>query len=142
MTAMRIAEGLVTPMMFARTIFMPAFYIESTNFSDTQESDRMWAIEAGKMAVDVWLEGYASKMNRKEFQDYKGRVAKAYNMAGWRIGFCVGNAEMIRSLATIKSYYDYGMYVRVVPGDPENLGPNQYAFAMHHSKYNDNSSDL
>ncbi|MHC4406720.1 MAG: aminotransferase class I/II-fold pyridoxal phosphate-dependent enzyme, partial [Planctomycetota bacterium] len=36
-------------------------------------------------------------------------MSKGYNMAGWRVGFCAGNAEMIRALATIKSYYDYGM---------------------------------
>ncbi len=37
-------------------------------------------------------------------------MSKGYNMAGWRIGFCSGNAEMIRALATIKTYYDYGMF--------------------------------
>jgi alanine-synthesizing transaminase len=37
-------------------------------------------------------------------------MSKGYNMAGWRIGFCVGNAEMIRALATIKTYFDYGMF--------------------------------
>jgi alanine-synthesizing transaminase len=37
-------------------------------------------------------------------------LSKPYNMAGWRIGFCVGNAEMIRALATIKGYYDYGIF--------------------------------
>ena len=37
-------------------------------------------------------------------------MSKPYNMAGWRIGFCVGNAEMIRALATIKGYYDYGIF--------------------------------
>jgi alanine-synthesizing transaminase len=37
-------------------------------------------------------------------------MSKGYNMAGWRVGFCVGNAEMIRGLATIKGYYDYGMF--------------------------------
>jgi len=37
-------------------------------------------------------------------------MSKPYNMAGWRIGFCLGNAEMIRSLATIKGYYDYGIF--------------------------------
>jgi alanine-synthesizing transaminase len=36
--------------------------------------------------------------------------SKPYNMAGWRIGFCVGNAEFIRALATIKGYYDYGIF--------------------------------
>jgi alanine-synthesizing transaminase len=37
-------------------------------------------------------------------------MSKGYNMAGWRIGFCSGNAEMVRGLATIKGYYDYGMF--------------------------------
>ncbi len=37
-------------------------------------------------------------------------MSKPYNMAGWRIGFAVGNAEMIRALATIKGYYDYGVF--------------------------------
>jgi alanine-synthesizing transaminase len=36
--------------------------------------------------------------------------SKPYNMAGWRIGFCVGNREMVRALATIKGYYDYGIF--------------------------------
>ena len=40
-------------------------------------------------------------------------MSKAYNMAGWRIGFCVGNAEMIRALATVKGYYDYGIFQAV-----------------------------
>src|SRR5207247_11480682 len=31
-------------------------------------------------------------------------------MAGWRLGFCAGNAEMVRALATIKGYYDYGIF--------------------------------
>ena len=37
-------------------------------------------------------------------------MSKGYNMAGWRIGFCAGNAEMVRALATIKAYYDYGIF--------------------------------
>ena len=37
-------------------------------------------------------------------------MSKGYNMAGWRVGFCGGNAEMIQALATIKGYYDYGMF--------------------------------
>jgi alanine-synthesizing transaminase len=40
-------------------------------------------------------------------------MSKAYNMAGWRIGFCVGNPEMIKALATIKGYYDYGIFQAV-----------------------------
>ncbi len=40
-------------------------------------------------------------------------MSKPYNMAGWRIGFCVGNAEMLRALATIKGYYDYGIFTPI-----------------------------
>ncbi len=40
-------------------------------------------------------------------------MSKGYNMAGWRVGFCAGNAEMIRALATIKGYYDYGIFQAV-----------------------------
>jgi alanine-synthesizing transaminase len=31
-------------------------------------------------------------------------------MAGWRVGYCCGNAEMIRALGIIKGYYDYGLF--------------------------------
>ena len=37
-------------------------------------------------------------------------LSKSYNMAGWRVGFCVGNARMIAALARIKSYLDYGVF--------------------------------
>ena len=37
-------------------------------------------------------------------------LSKPYNMAGWRIGFCAGNADMIGALAQIKGYYDYGIF--------------------------------
>lgn len=36
--------------------------------------------------------------------------SKAYNMAGWRMGFCVGNAAMVDALASVKGYYDYGIF--------------------------------
>ncbi len=37
-------------------------------------------------------------------------MSKHFNMAGWRIGFCVGNRELIQGLARIKGYYDYGIF--------------------------------
>ena len=40
-------------------------------------------------------------------------MSKSYNMAGWRIGFMVGNAEMIAALARIKSYHDYGAFTPI-----------------------------
>ena len=37
-------------------------------------------------------------------------LTKSYSMAGWRVGFCVGNRELVNALTTIKSYLDYGMF--------------------------------
>ncbi len=37
-------------------------------------------------------------------------MSKSFNMAGWRIGFCLGNRKMIAALARIKSYLDYGIF--------------------------------
>jgi len=39
-----------------------------------------------------------------------GSFSKSYNMAGWRLGYCVGNKEMIGGLSKIKGYYDYGIF--------------------------------
>jgi alanine-synthesizing transaminase len=40
-------------------------------------------------------------------------MSKSYNMAGWRVGFCCGNREMVKALATIKGYYDYGHFAPI-----------------------------
>jgi len=37
-------------------------------------------------------------------------LSKSYSMPGWRVGFCVGNAEIISALTRIKSYLDYGIF--------------------------------
>jgi alanine-synthesizing transaminase len=40
-------------------------------------------------------------------------MSKSYNMAGWRIGFMVGNKELVNALARIKSYHDYGTFTPI-----------------------------
>ena len=40
-------------------------------------------------------------------------MSKSYNMAGWRVGFMVGNAELVNALARIKSYHDYGTFTPI-----------------------------
>ena len=40
-------------------------------------------------------------------------TSKAYNMAGWRVGFCLGHRDIIGALAKIKSYYDYGIFTPI-----------------------------
>lgn len=37
-------------------------------------------------------------------------MSKSYSMAGWRVGFCVGNPETVAALKRIKSYLDYGIF--------------------------------
>ncbi|MEG6548878.1 aminotransferase class I/II-fold pyridoxal phosphate-dependent enzyme [Desulfocurvibacter africanus] len=37
-------------------------------------------------------------------------LTKSYSMAGWRVGFCCGNREMVQALTRIKSYLDYGIF--------------------------------
>jgi len=40
-------------------------------------------------------------------------MSKSYNMAGWRIGYMVGNRELCDALARIKSYHDYGTFTPI-----------------------------
>jgi alanine-synthesizing transaminase len=40
-------------------------------------------------------------------------MSKSYNMAGWRIGFMVGNRDLVSALARIKSYHDYGTFTPI-----------------------------
>jgi alanine-synthesizing transaminase len=37
-------------------------------------------------------------------------LSKSYSMPGWRVGFCVGNPEIVGALRRIKSYLDYGIF--------------------------------
>ncbi|HEU4622459.1 MAG TPA: alanine transaminase [Burkholderiaceae bacterium] len=40
-------------------------------------------------------------------------MSKSYNMAGWRVGFMVGNKDMVSALARMKSYHDYGTFTPI-----------------------------
>jgi alanine-synthesizing transaminase len=37
-------------------------------------------------------------------------MSKEFNMAGWRIGYCVGNRDAVEALGRVKAYYDYGLF--------------------------------
>ena len=37
-------------------------------------------------------------------------LSKSYNMPGWRVGFAVGNGQIITALRRLKSYLDYGIF--------------------------------
>jgi len=40
-------------------------------------------------------------------------MSKTYSMPGWRIGFAVGNEQLIAALARVKSYLDYGAFTPI-----------------------------
>ncbi|MFB3924856.1 MAG: aminotransferase class I/II-fold pyridoxal phosphate-dependent enzyme [Syntrophales bacterium] len=42
-----------------------------------------------------------------------GTMSKSYNMAGWRVGYCLGNPKIVEALGKIKGYYDYGLFQAV-----------------------------
>lgn len=79
------------------------------------------AREAGIVAVhdfayaEVCFDGYAPPSilqvrGAKEVAVEFYSLSKTYNMAGWRVGFMAGNAEIVSQLKKIKSYLDYGIF--------------------------------
>lgn len=67
---------------------------------------------------DVCFDGYKapsflSVPGAKDVGVETTTMSKGFNMAGWRLGFCAGNSEMVRALATIKGYYDYGIFAPI-----------------------------
>jgi alanine-synthesizing transaminase len=65
--------------------------------------------------ADLCFDGYEapSIMQVKGAKDIAVEMfsmSKSYSMAGWRVGFCVGNPQVIYALTRIKSYLDYGMF--------------------------------
>jgi alanine-synthesizing transaminase len=67
---------------------------------------------------DTCFDGYQAPSfleadGAKDFGVEFSTLSKPYNMAGWRIGFCCGHPGMVKALATIKGYYDYGIFQAV-----------------------------
>ncbi|MGH9662450.1 MAG: aminotransferase class I/II-fold pyridoxal phosphate-dependent enzyme, partial [Bryobacteraceae bacterium] len=65
--------------------------------------------------ADICFDGYRAPSilqveGAKEIACEIYSLSKSFNMAGWRIGFCLGNRRMIGALGRIKSYLDYGSF--------------------------------
>jgi len=93
------------------TVVEPEFYIEVVKLA------KQWKfmVISDLAYADIVFDGYKTP----SFLAAPGAIdvgvefttmSKGYNMAGWRVGFAAGNAEMLRALSTIKGYYDYGMF--------------------------------
>jgi alanine-synthesizing transaminase len=62
-------------------------------------------------------------------------MSKSYNMAGWRIGFMVGNRDLVNALARIKSYHDYGTFTPIQVASIVALEGPQDCVEEHRLKY-------
>jgi alanine-synthesizing transaminase len=65
--------------------------------------------------ADLGFDGYRppSILEVEGAKDYAVEIysmTKSYNMAGWRVGYCLGNRKLVSALTRIKSYLDYGMF--------------------------------
>jgi alanine-synthesizing transaminase len=68
--------------------------------------------------ADIVFDGYVAPSilqvpGAKEVAVEFFSLSKSYNMAGWRVGFCCGNSEVINALARVKSYFDYGSFTPI-----------------------------
>jgi alanine-synthesizing transaminase len=54
-------------------------------------------------------------------------MSKSYCMAGWRVGFCVGNPAMVQALTRVKSYLDYGIFQPIQIAAAHALAPARSA---------------
>jgi alanine-synthesizing transaminase len=92
----------------------PAFYTEIVRLAKRYEFMVISDFAYGDVAFDGYHPpSFLSAPGAIDVGVEFSTMSKGYNMAGWRVGFCCGNAEMVRGLATIKGYYDYGLFQAV-----------------------------
>jgi alanine-synthesizing transaminase len=77
--------------------------------------DRGWFIVHDFAYADLVFDGYRapSIFEIKGAKDVAVEMfswSKSYSMAGWRVGFCAGNRQVVSALTRLKSYLDYGMF--------------------------------
>ena len=94
----------VTPEFYTKLVEMAKrerFYIISDiAYADiTFDGYKTPSIFQAKGALDVAVECFT--------------LSKSYNMAGWRVGFIVGNEKLVGALKRIKSWLDYGMFAPI-----------------------------
>ncbi len=92
----------------------PAFY---ERLVDTAKKERFYIISDIAYA-DITFDGYKTPSilavdGAKDVAVESYTLSKSYNMAGWRVGFIVGNPKLVGALQKIKSWLDYGMFTPI-----------------------------
>ncbi|MDR2050613.1 MAG: aminotransferase class I/II-fold pyridoxal phosphate-dependent enzyme [Deltaproteobacteria bacterium] len=88
----------------------PEFFQKVVDFA---REHKIWVVHDLAYA-DLGFEGNPPSFLQAEGAKEVGvefySMSKSYSMAGWRVGFCVGNREIVHALARVKSYLDYGIF--------------------------------
>ena len=90
---------------------------------------------------DITFDGYKtpsimSVPGAKDVAVESFTLSKSYNMAGWRVGFFVGNKKLIGALQKIKSWLDYGMFTPIQVAATVALNGDQSCVQEITQKYN------
>jgi len=90
---------------------------------------------------DITFDGYKtpsimSVPGAKDVAVESFTLSKSYNMAGWRVGFFVGNKKLIGALQKIKSWLDYGMFTPIQVAAIVALNGDQQCVVDITNKYN------
>lgn len=93
------------------TVVEPAFYEDVVALARRHS----FPVISDLAYSDVTFDGYETPSilavdGAKDLAVEFTTMSKGYSMAGWRVGFCAGNPQIIKALGTIKTYYDYGMF--------------------------------
>jgi alanine-synthesizing transaminase len=84
---------------------------------DIAREHDIWVVQDLAYA-DIVFDGYVAPsilqvQGAKEIAVEFFSLSKSYNMPGWRVGFMVGNQELVNALARLKSYLDYGLFTPI-----------------------------
>jgi len=92
----------------------PEFFDAVVRMADRQQVMILHDFAYGETCFDGYkAPSFLQSDGAKDFGVEFTTLSKPYNMAGWRIGFCCGHPEMVDALATVKGYYDYGIFQAV-----------------------------
>ena len=93
------------------TVVEPEFYVDLVKLAKRYGFMVISDMAYGDLCYDGYrAPSFLSAPGAMEVGVETTTMSKGYNMAGWRVGFCSGNAEIVRALATVKTYYDYGVF--------------------------------
>jgi alanine-synthesizing transaminase len=92
----------------------PGFFDEVIEFARKRDIIVIHDLAYSDIAFDGYVApSFMQAPGAKEVGVEFFTMSKSYNMAGWRVGFCVGNPDVIDALAKLKGYMDYGIFTPI-----------------------------